>query len=142
MKKHIKLYEEYSQEPEMFKTRMSIEEWLEGFEDIEYEIHEDNSVSITYGSLELREMIDGYIPVQFREVYADFNISGNGITSLKGSPSIIGDSFYCANNKLKTLEFCPKEIDNTFVCFNNNLKTLVLAPKEPWDYKDNPCTEI
>ena len=40
------------------------------------------------------------LPVSFDRVDGDFNCGGNYLTSLKGSPRHVSNSFYCHNNKL------------------------------------------
>lgn len=144
MKKHIKLYEEFQEEFTMFKTRFSIEEWLQNIGLIDYSILEDNSVNVNGESedVNLKGMLDGYIPVQFGSVSSDFDCSKNGLTSLKGCPKVVGGGFNCRYNPIKTLEFCPKEIESEFNVQDCKLMTLILAPKEPWDYDGNPCTSI
>jgi len=58
-----------------------------------------------------------------REVYGNFNCSGLGLKSLKGSPSIVRGNFICENNELTSLEGAP-EVVRDFKAGHNNLKSL------------------
>jgi hypothetical protein len=57
-----------------------------------------------------------------------FNISGNLLESLEGSPKRVS-SLDCSSNSLKTLKGCPEEIGGSYVeCSNNDLYTLESLP--------------
>lgn len=51
------------------------------------------------------------------------------LTSLKGSPKVIGGTFDCSSNKLTSIIGGPVEVDSDFHCGFNKLKTLDGAPK-------------
>ena len=57
-----------------------------------------------------------------------FNVSGNLLESLDGSPKKVY-ALDCSSNSLKTLKGCPEEIGGSFVdCSNNSLYTLESLP--------------
>ena len=70
-------------------------------------------------------------------VYGDFNCGNNScITTLEGSPSEVGGSFFCNNNSLKNLNGSPKKIPGDFVAFNNLLESLEGSPSSVGGYFD------
>ncbi len=59
------------------------------------------------------------IPVVFNKVAGDFNITGNIVKSLKGSPREVGGDFKCNKNLLTSLEGAPKVIGGEVNCKDN-----------------------
>ena len=59
-----------------------------------------------------------------------FDCSYNQLTSLKCSPHIIRGSFICNNNQLTSLKCSPKEVTDSFICYDNHLISLEGAPTE------------
>ena len=71
--------------------------------------NKDYTISVN-GNVYLQDQELTEIPLNFKEVYGDFNIAFNQITSLQGCPAIVHRSFYCFENKLTNLKYFPKEI--------------------------------
>lgn len=66
----------------------------------------------------------GHLPIRFKNVYGNFNISGNELKSLEGCPEYIDGSFYCHINNLKNLIGGPKEVTWNYYCRNSGIKSL------------------
>ena len=65
------------------------------------------------------------------EVYeGDLDLSGRGLTSLKGSPKIVNGDFNCKNNMLTSLKYSPVEVVGSFFCSNNKISSLEFSPKK------------
>ena len=60
--------------------------------------------------LNLKEM-----PVKFRKVTGNFDISSNKLTSLKNSPEEIGGYFDARDNPLTNIEFAPAKVKGKFL---------------------------
>lgn len=58
----------------------------------------------------------------------DFNCSGNKLKSLKGGPTHVGGNYYCEYNSLTSLEGAPSVCYGNFDCSFNRLKDLKFAP--------------
>ena len=63
-------------------------------------------------------------------VSGGFDCNYNKLTSLRGAPREVGESFWCSFNQLTTLEGAPSEVGGHFDCCNNQLTTLEGAPKK------------
>jgi len=50
------------------------------------------------------------------------------LTSLEGTPSHVGGSFFCNYNQLTSLEGAPSHVGGSFFCYNNQLTSLEGAP--------------
>ena len=59
-----------------------------------------------------------------------FHCYDNRLTSLADGPTIVRGSYYCAGNQLTTLEGAPKVVGDTFLCSMNHLTSLEGAPEE------------
>ena len=73
------------------------------------------------------------IPFNFGVVSGEFNIGFNELTSLKGSPTHVGDMFKCSNNKLTSLEFSPQPLLKEIKLFDasfNQITSLKGVPQE------------
>ncbi len=70
------------------------------------------------------------IPFKFGKVTGNFDIRGNNITSLEGSPYYVGGNFKCSNNKLKNLKGSPNVVCGNFICDDSELESLDGAPNE------------
>ena len=62
------------------------------------------------------------IPYNIVEVTGDCYFFGNYLTSLEGSPKIVGDYFDCSFNKLLSLEGCPEKVGGDFCCWTSPAK--------------------
>jgi hypothetical protein len=68
------------------------------------------------------------IPINFGSVTKSFQCNGVGLTSLKGSPRTVKETFDCSKNKLSSLEFSPescKKLDAS----NNKISSLEFCPR-------------
>ena len=63
-----------------------------------------------------------------QEVGESFSCSNNRLTSLKGAPKIVGGDFNCQWNQLTSLEGAPEKVSEDFYCYNNELTSLKGAP--------------
>ena len=72
---------------------------------------------------------DGFT-INFGKVTGGFDCSKLGLTSLEGTPQIVGGNFYCSNNQLTSLEGAPQKVSGNFNCYNNQLTSLKGAPTE------------
>ncbi len=87
-----------------------------------HELFEDEEISIL--------SVKGVLPDYFNgTIFA----SDLNLTSLEGSPSIIG-TLYCDNNQLGSLKGGPTTVKNNFVCENNKLTSLEGAPSSVGGY--------
>jgi len=101
-----------------------------------YTINDDLSIDVD-GDVDLSNSNIMKIPLNFREVSGTFNISKNlQITSLKGSPKIVG-SFYCWECNLESLEFGPEIVNGSYNVFKNRLTSLKGGPKEVYNFHCN-----
>ena len=71
----------------------------------------------------------GELAISFNEVKGTFDCSLLGLTTLLGSPQIVGRHFICKQNQLSSLEGAPDKIYGVFDCRDNNLSTLYGGPK-------------
>lgn len=89
----------------------------------EYTINEDGSIDV-YENVSINRQGIKELPIQFRNVYGNFNCYSNELTTLKGCPNRVGGDFVCSWNKLKTLEHSPKIVVGNFYCHNNKLVSI------------------
>jgi len=57
-------------------------------------------------------------------VGGSFFCNYNQLTSLEGAPSHVGGSFFCYSNQLTSLEGAPSHVGGSFSCSNNQLTSL------------------
>lgn len=93
-----------------------------------YKVNDDGIVDAD-GNVDLRNINFTEIPVQFGWVKGDFDISGNNLATLAGSPHRVDGDFNCAHNELKSLLFGPEIVNESYNCANNLLKNLEGAPR-------------
>lgn len=110
----------------MLKTGIEITRWLHQMNITHYTLNDDLSVNSMLVNLSHKQLKE--IPVQFNEV-AHFYCEENKLTSLKGCPKIVHESFKCRNNLLTTLEYSPNYIGKSFYCDANKLTSLKGGPK-------------
>ena len=53
------------------------------------------------------------------EVSGSFFCDGNKLTSLEGSPKMVGGNFFCDGNNLTSLKYAPQTVGGDFICTNN-----------------------
>ena len=92
-----------------------------------YTINDDGSIDVD-GAVNLSNRNLTKIPFKFRNVSGNFSCYDNQLTSLKGSPNIVGVGFYCSNNQLTTLKGAPNIVGGVFYCPYNQLTSLEGAP--------------
>ena len=89
---------------------------------------------VNLSKLHFTELID----LSDVEVTGDFNCNKNNLTSLKGGPQVVGNSYqqpayanssyFCGRNNLTNLEGAPKKVNGGFFCRWSNLTSLSGAP--------------
>ena len=67
-----------------------------------YSINQDGSIDVI-GSVNFDKRRLKKLPLKFGKIKTYFDCSNNHLTSLSGSPTEVGDFFYCHHNKLITL---------------------------------------
>jgi GNAT superfamily N-acetyltransferase len=108
-----------------------IKDWLEKYNIKNYFI-DDNDLTISVlGDVYLNyKNIDKFPDyIQFIEVAGYFACSANRLSSLRGCPKKVGESFYCAHNDLVTLNDGPDIIGGDFECSYNQLNSLEGCPR-------------
>lgn len=114
---------------QFFTTYEETKEWLDRCKICgEYTINNDLTVDIL-GSIYLTGMKLKTLPVKFKKVSDDFICNNNLLTSLKGSPYLVGKLFACKNNKLTSLEHGPLEIYGSYDCSDNKITSLKYIPE-------------
>ena len=105
----------------------NINEICELYDIRDYTINKDGTIDVDNEvylvAMELTEL-----PLKFGSVSGSFNCSGNGLTTLKGSPKLVGGYFKCSNNILTDLEGGPEKVDSYFDCAHNKLTSLEGGP--------------
>ena len=91
----------------------------------------DYDGSLNFGDLKnvISEDGDGFI-INFGKITGEFSCSELGLTSLKGAPTEVGETFYCYGNQLTSLEGAPQKVGGSFWCYRNQLTSLKGAPQE------------
>ena len=103
----------------------------------EYKI--ENDLITVRGDVSMHSINSYKIPLKFKEVSGNFDISYGSLISLEGCPEIVGGNFDCNYNDLLSLEFAPKSIGGFFDCSSNHLKELKGSPEEI--YGDFSCSD-
>ena len=85
-----------------------------------YTINPNGSIDVN-GDVSLSQINLTKLPLVFGNVTGQFNCSGNGLTTLDGSPRTIGGNFSCYANVLTTLEGSPIKIGGYYHCGFNQL---------------------
>lgn len=86
----------------------------------EITIQDDGSIDVIKAHVGINNMNITELPVQFNTTTHNFLCEVNGLTTLKGCPSVVGESFSCAYNKLSTLHYCPRLTPGFRYDFSNN----------------------
>lgn len=109
-----------------------------------YTINDDGSIDVN-GSVNLSNRGLTIIPLKFNNVSGDFDINGNKLVTLEGSPQTIGRNLFSSENLLTSLKGCPSSIGDGFYCVDNKLVTLEYYPETitgDFDCYGNPIYEI
>jgi len=111
-----------------------IEKWINDHpqSDSTFSINEDLSIDVS-GHLYLDNCIKGNFPdyIQFNKCSGYFSISYNKMTSLRGCPKYVGETFYCDNNNLTSLEYASEVIMDDLQCEYNKIPKEILE-KQVW----------
>lgn len=75
------------------------------------------------------------LPHRFRNVTGHFVCDNNKLTTLEGSPKIVGGGFYCYHNKLISLDGAPTEVGGDFYCDYNSTKFTIEDVKKVCNVK-------
>lgn len=121
----MKLHEVTS--TQFLTNHVEIKAWLDEMTIKDYEIHEDDSVSV-HSSLNISSRNLSTIPVKFKYVGRDLDCSKNYLTTLNWCPLTVENNFDCSNNKLESLVGGPKKVGSYYDCDSNLLKSLNGAP--------------
>lgn len=119
----------------ILKDRDMVEAWLYqtiAYETSNYTVNDDLSVDVD-GHVHLTMKMIGsisFLPVRFRYVTKTFVIGPAKLTTLKGCPIEVGESFFVRGNRITTLQFGPREVGGAYMCESNSLTTLRGAPRE------------
>lgn len=117
--KHIKLFENYN--------IADIDAICKKYRIENYTINDDGSIDVD-GHVDLKNKEIEELPLKFNKIYGSFTCSGNGLTTLKGSPIFVEKTFACYDNKLTSLEHCPQYIGGDFLCTDNYITDQKYTP--------------
>ena len=102
--------------------RFLIEKWLEKMHVKYYKINDD----MTIDSIESCFIISddkniGIFPeyIQFNRINGHFRCNDCGLTSLRGCPYYVDESFFCSRNYLTSMKYAPKIVKEQFWCTQN-----------------------
>ena len=104
-----------------------IKRWLEEEDIIGYVIRDDYIIDSPGKVILIHKMSELPNYIQFGKV-GGFNCSGCEMTSLKGCPIEVIQTYLCAGNfncgwnNLSSLEYAPRKIDGAFNCIGNRLR--------------------
>jgi hypothetical protein len=109
-----------------FNTRKEISDWLKSVDINKYTIFDlDGQLVVdVYSDVNLYNKNLTNIPVKFKAVSGNFDITNNQLTSLKGCPNVVIGHFNCRKNQLTSLEFAPEKINSWFCCDENRIVEL------------------
>jgi hypothetical protein len=107
----------------MFKTKRTIQNWLEKYNVQHYTINDDLTVDVN-DSVNLHEMELTKICVQFGIVHGNFYCGNNRLTSMQGFPYEVRGSLFCQGNKITNFEYCPKVVFEDFNCTFNPILSI------------------
>lgn len=112
----------------IYKTKNSIEKWLKNMQITQYLIHDDLVVDVKT-NVYLNNKNLQFLPIQFGTILGSFEMNGNLLFSLEGSPKIVEGEFSVMNNCLTTLKGSPQKVRHSFLVSLNNLTTLENGPE-------------
>ena len=75
------------------------------------------------------------LPYKFGRVIGHFICDRNKLTTLEGSPKIVGGGFYCYHSKLISLDIAPIEVGGDFYCDYNSTKFTIEDVKKVCNVK-------
>jgi hypothetical protein len=101
-----------------------IEKWLKQQQIYNYTINDDMTIDVRSSVILDKDI--GNIPeyIQFGKINGIFNCNDCGLTTLRGCPTYVEDSFFCSRNMLTSLQYAPKIVEDSFWCTGNIGKKL------------------
>ena len=85
----------------------------------------NNDVKLNYPRKNFR-----ILPIIFNNVYGNFNVNSNKLTTLKGCPRYVDGYFSCENNRLTSLKYGPEYVSKGYFCNHNNITSLKYTPNK------------
>ena len=86
-------------------------------------INQDGTVDVD-GDVSLFNRTFSYLPVTFGHVTGNFSCEWGGLSSLMGSPRIVGGDFRVNGNRLESLYGSPVSVGGDFTCSYNSFNSL------------------
>lgn len=118
-------------EKKLLENKEPNTELLDKYVDGTYKVNSDKSVDVTGNFKMIMTDTKSILDVaQFGKVSGYFDVRGNKLTSLEGSPSSTGGLFSCANNPITTLEHSPEKVGGNFDAQRCKLTSLKGLSKE------------
>lgn len=105
---------------ETFNEYSQVKEWLDKVGVENYTINDDLTVDVN-DNVNICHSDLWEIPIQFGRIYGNFDCGHNNLTTLKGCPIYVEESFACTYNKLHSLLYTPKYIGYRFYYGSNPL---------------------
>ena len=124
--------------------RLQIKDWLEKNEasKAKFTINDDYTIDIDNFWYKGKGNFPDYI--QFNKCRQDFIVTNCQMTTLRGCPKEVGESFKCEFNSLKTMKYCPEKIGKDLRCDWSLLKSLKGCPEHVFAFScdDNGLTSL
>ena len=89
-----------------------------------YIIHEDETVSVD-DDCRLYNNGQKRLPIKFRQVSGNFDVSYTSLTSLAGSPVRVGGDFDCSSTGITNLQGAPRSVGGSFDCGVTEITSLM-----------------
>lgn len=118
-------------EKKLLEAKEPNTELLDKYVDGTYKVNSDKTVDVTGNFKMIMTDTKSILDVaQFGKVSGYFDVRGNKLTSLEGSPNSTGGLFSCANNPITTLEHSPEKVGGNFDAQRCKLTSLKGLSKE------------
>ena len=118
---YLKKYKNFNKIFENKQTDEEIHELCKKYNIINYEIHDDMSISVN-GDVSFYKQGLSHLPLRFKKVSGFFDMAYNPIKTLKGCPIEIGGDFSCSYTKIKSFDHAPKKVGG-ILCKGNDIKS-------------------
>lgn len=106
-------------------------ELLDKYVDGTYKVNSDKTVDVTGNFKMIMTDTKSILDVaQFGKVSGNFDVRGNKLANLEGSPSSTGGYFSCANNQITDLQHSPEKVGGNFDAQRCKLTSLKGLSKE------------
>jgi len=119
--------QERGERKEEYKA-MAFEEWMESHQDMLIDNGDgtyNSNVDISLPYMGLTEL-----PIKFKKVFGSFDIAGNLLKTLEGSPEYVGGGFFASHNKLESMVGGPDRVNGSFLINDNYLTSLEGSPTD------------